>query len=149
MKDVIIHIKGRQFVVDADAGEAEIVELTTVGKMGARGGKTFLTYAEDPTLYGAEVTTTLKITGNDSVIMQRSGGSDSRLQIERGQRSFSHYETGYGSLMVWVFGEQIQNHLDEMGGRLLMSYTIDVESNLISRNELEITVKPAGGQPVS
>lgn len=144
MKDVIIHIKGRQFVADADREEAEVVELTTVGKMGARSGKTFLTYAEDPTLYGAEVTTTLKITGNDSVVMQRSGGSDSRLQIERGQRSFSHYETGYGSLIIGVFGERIQNHLDETGGRLLMTYTIDVESNLISRNELEITVKPAG-----
>lgn len=142
MKDVIINIKGTQFVSSSES-EGEVVELTTVGQMGDKNGKTFLTYSEDNTETGQEIITTLKISGDESVVMQRSGGSNSRLQIERGQRHLSHYETGYGNLMIGVFGETIRNEMAEDGGRLFMSYTIDVNCNMISRNELEIFVKEA------
>lgn len=141
MKDVIIKIKGTQFVSSADSPEGEVIELTTVGQMDDKNGKTVLTYSEDNKEDGAEVITTLKISGEHSVVMQRSGGNSSRLQIEKGQRHLSHYETGYGNLMIGVFGESIRNEIGQDGGRLFMSYTIDVNCNMISRNELEISVQ--------
>lgn len=138
MKNVIMVIKGTQTVDDAQ----DAVELTTVGKMGEKNGKIFLTYEED-TEGGAPVTTTLKIIGEESVTMQKSGGNTSRLMIEKGQRNISIYETGYGNLAIGVFGESIKNGLHENGGTLEVSYTLDANSSLLSHNKLEISVKEA------
>lgn len=184
MKDVIITIKGTQ---DVD-GEKEVVELTTLGKLGERDGKWYITYKDDafadsvtsgggtagdpydsgPYEYGRssdpdydpddaeaaeedlrraareDVTTMLKIEKNNRVTMQRMGGLRSRLTVEKGQRHMSHYDTGYGELMVGVFGEQIQSQIGSKGGRLYMRYTIDVNHSLVSHNQVEIFVKEAG-----
>lgn len=138
MKDVWINIKGTQFVDD----ESDVIELTTLGKMGEKNGRIFLTYTEEREHMPA-VITTLKISGENSVVMQKSGGDTSRLMIEKGQRNLSLYETGYGALTIGVFGEKIENRMNENGGQINMSYTIDANSSLLSRNELEITVKEA------
>ncbi len=184
MKDVIITIKGTQ---DVD-GEREVIELTTLGKLGQKDGKWYITYQDHafadsvsagdvaggdpydsgPYEYGGaedrdydpgdaqaaqedlmraareKVTTMLKIEEETMVTMQRVGGLRSRLTVEKGHRHMSHYDTGYGELMVGVFGEQIQNQMGSGGGRLFMSYTIDVNHSLVSRNQVEIFVKEAG-----
>lgn len=184
MKEVLITIKGTQ---DVD-GEEEVVELTTLGKLGQRDGKWYITYKDhafadsaqlgdltvgDPYDSGpyefngtdaagpeadefqaaaadlqqamrADVTTLLKIEDEHMVTMQRTGGLRSRLTVEKGQRHMSHYDTGYGELLVGVFGEQIQNQISAAGGRLYMRYTIDVNHSLVSRNQVEIHIKETG-----
>lgn len=137
LKNVIMVIRGTQTVEDMQ----DTVELTTVGKMGEKNGKTFLTYEEDED--GVSVVTTLKISGEESVTMQKSGGNTSRLMIEKGQRNISIYETGYGNLAIGVFGETIKNGLQQNGGVLEVSYTLDANSSLLSHNKLEISVKEA------
>lgn len=137
LKNVIMVIRGTQTVEDMQ----DTVELTTVGKMGEKNGKTFLTYEEDED--GVSVVTTLKISGEESVTMQKSGGNTSRLMIEKGQRNISIYETGYGNLAIGVFGETIKNDLQQNGGVLEVSYTLDANSSLLSHNKLEISVKEA------
>ena len=186
MKEVLITIKGTQ---DVD-GEEEVIELTTLGKLGQKDGKWYITYKDHafadsvadgdvaggdpydsgPYEYGRseasdeeldeeaaaqadllqaareEVTTLLKVEDDRMVTMQRTGGLRSRLTVEKGQRHMSHYDTGYGELLVGVFGEQIQNRLGSKGGSLYMRYTIDVNHSLVSRNQVEINIKEAGRQ---
>lgn len=143
MKNVLIKIKGTQTVGE----QSDTVELTTVGKMGEKNGRVFITYSEEQTEIPATLTT-LKIAGEKSVTIQRSGGSTNRLFIEKGQRNLSLYETGYGVLTIGVFGEKIVNEINETGGRLTMSYTLDANSSLISRNKLEIHIKETGDNDV-
>lgn len=186
MKEVLITIKGTQ---DVD-GEEEVVELTTLGKLGEKDGKWYITYKDHafadsvsagdvaggdpydsgPYEYGGaeepdydpddaaaaqadllqatreEVTTLLKVEDDRMVTMQRTGGLRSRLTVEKGQRHMSHYDTGYGELLVGVFGEQIQSRISDTGGSLYMRYTIDVNHSLVSRNQVEINIKEAGKQ---
>lgn len=92
----------------------------------------------------SDVTTMVKVEQDRMVTMQRTGGLRSRLTVEKGQRHMSHYDTGYGELMVGVFGEQIENQIGSAGGRLYMRYTIDVNHSLVSRNQVEINIKEAG-----
>ena len=139
MKDVVINIKGIQFV----DGEEDSVEITMVGKMGERNGKTLLMYEESDQITGAKTTNTLKIKGEESVTIVKSGGELSRMEIEMGRRNTGHYSTGHGDLMLGVFGEKLVNELNDCGGRFFARYTLDINSNLISRNELEISVQPA------
>lgn len=140
MKDVIIDIKGTQEV----DGEQDTVEITTVGKMNRIGSKTYLRY-DDSTATGMDgVSCLIKVDPeDDSVIMQRSGALNSRMYIKKGERHICHYETGQGVLTLGIFGESVQYGLSEKGGSLSMSYTLDVNYGMVSRNSVEIIVKQA------
>ncbi|MBQ2933184.1 MAG: DUF1934 family protein, partial [Clostridia bacterium] len=49
--------------------------------------------------------------------------------------------TVQGELVLGIFGEEITNSLNDNGGFLSMTYTIDVENSLLSRNKVEIKVR--------
>lgn len=138
MKEVIIDIKGTQTV----NGEDDVVELTTVGKMDIKDGKTYLRY-DDSAASGVEgVSCMIKIDkSDDSVIMQRSGALNSRMYIKKGQRHICHYETVGGTITMGIFGENVSADMDDNGGNLYMSYTVDVNYGMLSRNKVEINVR--------
>lgn len=140
MQDVVIEIKSTQEV----DGDSDSMELTTVGKMNIIGGKTYLKY-DDSAVTGMEgVSCLIKIDPREnSVVMQRSGVLNSRMYVKKGQRHICHYETGHGTLTMGVFGEAVNNELTKNGGSLYMSYTLDVNYGMISRNTVEINVKQA------
>ena len=74
----------------------------------------------------------------------RGGGDNTRLILENGKRHLCQYDTGFGSMTVGVFTESLHSKLTDEGGSVDISYTLDVNSNLSSFNELHITVKEAG-----
>ena len=138
MKEVLIEIKGTQTVDD----DSDVIELTTVGKMDVVGNKTYIRY-DDSTTTGVDgISCMIKYDCKDnSVIMQRTGTLNSRMYIKKGQRHICHYETGQGVLTMGIFGEDVKAQLNSNGGNLSLSYTIDVNYGLMSRNEVEIKVK--------
>ena len=138
MKEVLIEIKGKQTV----DGDNDVIELTTVGKMDTVGGKTYLRYDDSAATANDSIACMIKYDPKEnSVIMQRSGILNSRMYIKKGQRHVCHYETGQGVLTMGIFGEEVDTKLNENGGKLKLSYTIDVNYGLMSRNEVEINVK--------
>lgn len=138
MKDVIIDIKGTQTV----NGEDDVIELTTVGKMNKIGKKTYLRYDDSASTGVDGVSCTIKVDNDDgSVVMQRAGALNSRMYIKKGQRHICHYETSQGTLTMGIFGENVETSLGDFGGSIRMSYTIDVNYGMLSRNEVEIKVR--------
>lgn len=136
MKNVIIDIKGTQGIDD----DSDIVELSTLGTLSEKDGKFLITYEENKTVKDETVKTLVK-TEEGKVTMIRSGALDSRLIIEKGRRNTCFYSVPQGELVLGIFGEEIENHLTENGGKLKMSYTIDIENSLLSKNTVEISVR--------
>lgn len=137
MKDVLIDIKGTQGIGD----DVDTIELTTVGQLAEKNGKQYLFYTENDAIGKANVKTTLKAEGNNKITLSRSGGLESKLVIEKGRRSKCFYSTVQGDLVLGIFGEEITNTLNDNGGFLSMTYTIDVENSLLSKNKVEIQVR--------
>ena len=137
LKEKIIEIKSKMV---NNFGEEDVTEVQTVGKYGVKNGKVYLSYDEGVALGIDGVTTILKAE-NNRVILTRTGSLESRLEIERGERHQCHYSTVYGDLMMGIFGEALDINLNDNGGKLSMSYTIDVNCEFLSRNNVEITVK--------
>ena len=137
MKDVLIDIKGTQGIGD----DTDTIELTTVGQMAEKNGKYYLFYNENDAIGKSNVKTTLKAEGENRITLSRSGGLESKLVIEKGRRSKCFYSTVQGELVIGIFGEEIINSLNDDGGTLSMTYTIDVENNLLSKNKVEIKVR--------
>ncbi len=129
-------------------GEEESISLSTVGEFRRDQDRFFITYNESAaTGFDGDVTS-LEIESDKKVTLNRKGNSNTQLIIERGQRHLSHYNTGYGDLMVGIQAEAIQNHLDDSGGKLLLRYSLDVNASELSVNKLNITVKEIGTQHV-
>lgn len=138
MKEVLIDIKGIQNV----DGEDDITELTTVGKMESIAGKTYLRYDDRTGDNNESISCLIKLDPeDDSVVMQRHGSFNSRMYIKKGQRHICHYETPAGTLTMGIFGENTEIKMGDDGGRVFMSYTIDINHGLMSRNSVEIKVK--------
>ncbi len=137
IKDVIINIKGTQGL----DGETDVVEFTTEGKLGIRDEKYFLSYEEGQLLEGAKVKTKMLINSDTSVVLERKGDINSRMEIEKGERRTCFYGTPIGNITIGIYGEELDVNLSEKGGRIKLSYNIDSQLTPVSQNKVEITVK--------
>ena len=136
-EDYNINIKGRQIYAE-DTGE---VVLSTTGSYTQRDDVRYIAYKEyDEEDARAYRTALLKVEPG-MVTMSRSGSS-TRLILEKGRRHLCLYDTGFGSLTVGIYTSQLDVDLDDSGGTLEITYTLDVDSNLSSQNQLHIEVSP-------
>ena len=141
-KDVLIDIKGMYHTSEG----RESIELTTVGSFTRMGEKYYITYRETEATGMEGTVTTVKVEGNQRVTLLRSGAQKSRMVLERGQRHLCAYDTGVGVMTIGIFAENIQSSLQEDGGKLSFKYTLDINSDLASCNEVDITVREVGKQ---
>ena len=136
-----IDIIGRQ-VYDADDVEPGEVALRTTGTYTERGGARFIAYKEyDEENPRIAHTAVLKVEPGKVTMMR--AGSATRLILEEGRRHLCVYDTGFGTLSVGVFTSKLSSSLSRSGGRLKVQYTLDIDSNLSSCNELEVRVRPS------
>ncbi len=140
--DYNINITGRQTYAEEDGIEPGEITLSTTGTYTERGGARFIAYKEyaedDPRVARTSV---LKVEPGKVTMFQ--GGSSTRLILELGKRHLCLYDTGFGLLSLGVFTSELQSSLDQGGGRLSVKYTLDVDSNFSSSNEIEVEVKKA------
>lgn len=137
IKDVLITVVGIQGI----DGEEDTVELTTEGRFGIKDGKYFLSYDEGQIVEAGKVKTKIFINSPDSVVLQRTGDINSRMEITAGERKSCFYSTPVGDICIGIYGENIELDLKENGGNINLVYTIDSDLKLISRNRVKITVK--------
>lgn len=137
MKDVLINIKSTQGIEN----DTDTIEFTTLGRFGYSESGYMMSYDEGELLGVKGVKTVLRVKNDDSVVLRRYGELKSRLTVQKGIRNTCFYSTPQGDIIMGIFGESVNNKLSESGGSFSMSYTIDSNLKLISRNLVEISVK--------
>lgn len=140
--DYLISVTGIQEV----DGEKDKIELTTVGSFMINSrGNFYIGYKEydeeNPEVSSNNV---VKVEGDSKVTIIRNGRTQTRLILEKGRRHQCHYRTVMGDLMIGVSTDTIQNKLRENGGKLHVSYELDFNNEMMSRNEFFIDVKKKG-----
>ena len=138
-ENYLISIIGRQNV-DGELGE---VRVTTVGDYIKKNGKQYIVYKEYDENQTRLRTSILKVE-KDKMTMIRGDDDRTRLILENGKRHLCQYDTGFGTMTIGVFTQSLLNELHEKGGVLKASYTLDVNANLSSYNEIAISVKETG-----
>lgn len=142
-EDYVINITGRQFY-EEDSGE---VTLSTTGTYTVKDKASFIAYKEydedDPRVSHTAV---LKVEPGKVTMMR--GGSATRLILEEGRRHLCMYDTGFGPLTLGVFTSELSTELGRDGGYMVIKYTLDVDSNLSSQNELRVEVSPLAAAPL-
>lgn len=144
-QDFVINIIGKQYVDN----EEDKIEVMTLGHYTEKNGHRYIIYKEyDDENGDQEKTTIVKVESGSKIAIIRPGLYESRLLLELGRRHQCHYRTLVGDLMIGVFTDRISMNLDDEGGTLDVSYTLDFNSGLASRNEFHIDVKRAGNAEV-
>ncbi len=137
MKKVLIKIKGTQGL----DGDTDIVEFSTEGTLRSFNGDYILTYSEEDTIAGKKTKTQLTVQNNNTVVLDRRGELTSRFVITKGERNSCLYSIPQGSLTLGIYGKDVTANLNECGGTLKMSYSIDANLQPLSENTVEITVQ--------
>ena len=108
-------------------GDEDVVELVTGGRFTCHGGRWLIRYEEsDDTGYGGCHTSLRYDPEKGQVILLRTGAVHSQLMVEEGKRHQCTYDTG----------------LDEQGGTLEFHYSLDVNTALVSENDVYVAVFP-------
>ena len=138
IKDVIIEIKTEQSL----DGQSDSIEFSTDGRFGIKDGGYFLSYDESGLLdIEGEIKTTLYVKPDNTVVLQRKGSYNSKMIIEKGVRTNCFYSTPVGNILLGIFGEKVLSNLNENGGNIALTYLIDDDAKLISRNKVNISVR--------
>ena len=137
-QDVCITIKSTQ-TTDEDS---DTTELFTFGTMSELDDGYVIEYEESEAtgFEGSKVSLEVK---KDVVTMLRTGTALSTLVIEKGKKHHCHYGTPFGNFLVGISTDEIETSLNKNGGNIKLSYTIDINSGFISKNEMEIEIKPS------
>ncbi len=136
-KDVLVQVKGTQV---NDLGEADTIELITVGTFFIRPGSYYIVYNESA-ISGMEGTTTALKIEPTRVTLNRMGQAELKQTFEKGVWNEGCYVTPYGSMMVGVIPSKVEVDLTDVGGSINLEYELQVGREKISDNMLSITVK--------
>ncbi|MGN0501781.1 MAG: DUF1934 domain-containing protein [Ruminococcus sp.] len=122
-------------------GETDRVEVLTSGNYMIKKNHCYIGYKEydeeNPNKYSDNL---IKVEDNIVTII-RKGEMQSRLMLEKGKRHQCLYQTVAGDLMIGVFTKTMKNTLNDKGGTLEVSYTLDFNTDLVSENRFIITVE--------
>ncbi len=128
------------------AEEESTAELFTTGMMYQGKGSLYITYEETETTGFEGCVTTLRLEPSGRMTMLRKGQASSHLVLQEGVRHVGSYSVYGGSMEIGVYTDRLDCRMDEHGGSIELAYTLDMNTTLMSENELCIEVQPADGE---
>lgn len=131
------------FVISSEIttdGDKSNIELTTTGNYSRVNGRWVLLYDEMSEDKTAVIKTMIKV-DDKSVTITRNGEGSSKLIMTEGERNMCHYRTQFGDILLGVYCNEVNNELNDCGGKILMSYTLDVNASVLSENKVTIKIR--------
>ncbi len=137
LKNVMITVDSRKEDME---GETEVSQFVTEGTLGCDEGQCQIIYQESEVTGMAGTTTMLKVESG-SVMLIRSGTLSSILVFEKGKTHWSGYDTEFGSIQIGVTANRVDVSMSELGGKVLVDYTLDFNGARGGRNSIHVDVR--------
>ncbi len=138
MRDGYITVYDRHFT-GGDDEENNYGELNTSCRIGAKNGAVIIEYTE--ILDGENDCRCVITVTRDRITMIRSGVFRTTIIFENQKRNACAYHTPYGEILIGVYTNAVFSDMSENGGTLNIAYTLDSSGDLLSENELRISVE--------
>ncbi len=136
-KQVMLSISGRQYYPEQ---QPEVIELVTEGTLEYADGGWDIQYEESDLTGMAGVTTTFRLEPGQ-IILKRTGKLNSLMLFKEGVPHTSMYQMEFGSLMLSVCAKQIEASIDEKGGTVDLTYSIEIEQSDAGLVEYHLDVR--------
>lgn len=137
-RDAVISIIASQ--TSADTQEKDNMEIMTTGEYYCKNGKFYIRYTETDDSGTVIMPTLVKVEDERRVTVTRGGSEFNNLELIRGERRHSVYNTGFGELLIGFSGTEISSTLGQKGGLLTLEYDLDINNAVTSHNCLKINV---------
>lgn len=122
-------------------GESDKIEVLTGGNYIMKNGHSYIGYKEYDESNPQDYYDNLIKVEDNMVTITRKGPMRSQLMLEKGRRHQCLYQTIAGDLTIGVYTKTLKSTLNEKGGTLEVSYTLDFNTDLVSENSFKITVE--------
>lgn len=136
--DVMIKVSARQS--QPDSSDEDVIELLTEGTYEYDGFHAVITYKESEITGFNGCMTVLTVT-SEKVTMSREGSDCSEMIFELGRRHNYCYSTLAGNMILGVHTIGTHLCLDNNGGTLELTYLLDLDNRVFSRNTLNMTIQ--------
>ena len=133
----MISVEGTQKLLGE---EKQVITIVTDGTMERQGDTVYLRYDESE-MTGMEGTTTTFEVEKDRVALIRTGAIQSNMIFEKGKKNVSLYDMGFGAMTIGVKARHLSSTLGPNGGRLEISYGIEIEEMVRGLNSFIIDVR--------
>ena len=132
-KDVLISIRGLQYLMDEESGEQEPVEVMTTGSYYKKNGHHFLIYDE-----ATEFT-------ENALEVRKRGLIDVHMIFEEDKKNISFYHTPYGMINMGVAATKVR--MKETPDQILLKaeYALDINDSYVGDCVIDIEVRPREG----
>ena len=123
--------------------DEEKIEFFTVGKYKRSKNGYVISYEESEGIGYDDCRVCITADG-DNITVERTGPAASTLTVEKNVKHHCVYGTPFGDFTMGINTYEVDNTLGEVGGRLWFKYSIDINNDFVSENEMEILVTPSG-----
>lgn len=136
--EVMIKVSAKQS--QPDSSDEDVIELLTEGTYEYDGTHAVITYQESE-LTGFNGCMTVLTVSPENVIMSREGSDCGDMIFEVGRRHSYCYSTPIGNMILGV--QTIGAHicLEGNGGTLELTYLLDLDNRVFSRNTFSMDVR--------
>ena len=148
-KDVLVSISGKHIDImeDPTAGYEtgdDSIEVVTPASYYCKNGKHYIIYDEILEGKAGTIRNKIRITGNETVEIMKSGAASSHMIFQKNQKNQTYYQTPYGQMLIGVNTKNME--VDVAEDRINVSLMeVDVAEDRINVSldyELDVNHEP-------
>ena len=148
-KDVLVSISGMHMgiVSPQPDEEDELIEVVTPASYYCRNGKHYIIYDEVMEGMAGTVKNKIKITGDTSMEIMKSGETGTHMVFEKNRKNLTYYKTPYGQMLIGINTKNMEVNVSEDNINVSVDYELDVNHEPLAdcRIRMNITSKNSGG----
>lgn len=133
-KRAIISISSAEMVGDKP------ISVTTPGDFYKRNNCYYAVYKETEISGMEGTTTTLKIK-DDKFCIIRMGTTSTKMEFEKYKKSYSMYNTPYGTMELEIDTKEMKVDVDEEGGNVEIQYDLKIINQLSQTTKIDINIR--------
>lgn len=133
-KRAIISISSEEMVGDKP------ISVATLGNFYKRNNCYYAVYKETEISGMEGTTTTLKIK-DDTFCIIRMGTTSTKMEFEKNQKSYSMYNTPYGTMELEIDTKEMKIDVDEEGGSVEIEYDLRIINQLSQTTKIDINIR--------
>lgn len=147
-KDVLVSISGMHMGItepQPDEGD-EPIEVVTPASYYCRNGKHYIIYDEVMEGMAGTIRNKIKITGDASVEIMKSGVSGTHMVFEKNKKNLTYYKTPYGQMLIGINTKNMKVSVSEDNIDVLVDYELDINHEPLAdcKIRMNITSKNSG-----
>lgn len=147
-KDVLVSISGLHLdmVENISEEESEAIEVVTPANYYCKNGKHYILYDEVTEGISGVTKNKIKISGEDSLEIMKSGISNAHMIFEKNKKNLTYYQTPYGQMLVGVNTKNMEITVTEKKIDVSVDYELDVNHEPLAdcKIKMNITSKDSG-----